>query len=472
MLNQIKRKSMKSLSFLRGTVCTVIAVLGLAAFTSCNPTQKLPTPLTAPQPTLAAATVNSLTFSWKAVTDAVEYGYELTDAAGAQVKAGSTQALNVTFTKLTENTTYTFKLTAYCAESDSDHEMSESATVTGTTAAIQPLKAPAPTAKYEAGIVTITWEAVENANSYSYSYGVEGAEAVTGSTEETSLCIENLANGDYNFSITAVSADEAYSDSEAGSCKFTVSTVEKWRVTGIFFDGAGKYWNAVLVAMSDGSYSLKNWYNVEGYDLNFTVDAENNDQLKITNATSVSDNAYYYVAAGLSKDVCIYPIDQYSNFSGDQQSGEIYFYNYTSNASSTFQWPAPEGSAVTADAIAGTYTQSSKYYYYYTSWEAYTSDNDVTITKVDDTHITIEGLIWENYGKLTATIDPATGIIRIDPQLYDYWTFAGCTELSPVVGAYKDGVITLNGWNLWYMYEGNTYYSQNTYDTFTTLTKK
>lgn len=224
--------------------------------------------------------------------------------------------------------------------------------------------------------------------------------------------------------------------------------------------------------MSDGSYSLKNWYNVEGYDLNFTVDAANNDQLAITNATSVSDNTYYYVAAGLSEDVCIYPINKYSNFSGDQNSGELYFFNYTSNASSTFQWPAPEGSAVTADAIAGTYSQSSNYYYYYTDWTAYTSENDVTIAKVDDTTITIDGLIWENYGKLTATLEPATGIIRVDPQLYDYWTFGGCTELSPAVGAYKDGVITLNGWNLWYQYEGYSYYSQYTYSTFTTLTKK
>ena len=471
MLNQIKRKSMKSLSFLRGSACTLLAVIGLAAFSSCNPTQKLPTPLTAPQPTLAAATVNSLTFSWKAVTDAVEYGYELTDAAGAQVKAGSTKALNVTFTKLTENTTYTFKLTAYCADSDSDHEMSESATVTGTTAAIQPLKTPAPTAKYEAGIVTITWDAVENANSYSYSYGVEGAEPVAGTTEETSLTIENLANGEYSFTITASSADEAYSTSEAGSCKFTVTPVEKWRVKGIFFDGAGKYWNADLVAMSDGSYSLKNWYNIAGYDLDFTVDAENKNQLVITNANTI-DSDYYYVSAGLEEDIPIYTISGYSNFSGDQDGGELYFWDNSAFATATFQWPAPEGSAVTADAIAGTYAQSSNYYYYTSSWESYTSDNDVTITKVDDTNITISNLIWSDGGDLKATLDPETGEIAIPAQAYYGWVFGGCSELSPAVGAYKDGVITLNGWNLWYKYDGYDYYSYYTYSTFTTLTKK
>lgn len=472
MSNQIKRKSMKSLSFLRGSACTLLAVIGLAAFSSCNPTQKLPTPLTAPQPTLAAATVNSLTFSWKAVTDAVEYGYELTDAAGAQVKAGSTKALNVTFTKLTENTTYTFKLTAYCADSDSDHEMSESATVTGTTAAIQPLKTPAPTAKYEAGIVTITWEAVENANSYSYSYGVEGAEAVTGTTEETSLVIENLANGEYSFTITASSADEAYSTSEAGSCKFTVSTVEKWRVTGMFFDGAGNHWHAALAAMSDGSYSLKNWYNVAGYDLDFTVDAENNNQLVITNAKSIDEYSYYDMNAGLSEDIYVYTINQYSNFNGNESAGELYFYNYNVSGYSYFQWPASEGSAVTADAIAGTYTQNSSYWYWGTEWESCSSNNDVTITKVDDTNITISNLIWSDGGDLKATLDPKTGEITVAAQSYYGWVLGGLSETDPVIGAYKDGVITLNYWNLYYLWEGYSYYSCYTSGALTTLTKK
>ena len=358
----------------------LLSALGLAALSSC---QKGPTPLASPAPTVKA-TVHSLTFSWTAVDGAVEYAYQLDDAAGTKVADGKTEELSVSFDHLIEGAEYCFTITAYCAEGDSSHEISQAATVTASTKKRQ----------------------------------------------------------------------------------------ENWTAEGYFFDGAGKYWRATLAALADGSYSLRNWYNIKGYDLDFTVDTENNDQLAITNATSVSENTYYYVAAGLSEDICIYPLNKFSKFSGDQNSGELYFHNYATNAYSYFQWTAPEGSAVTADAIAGTYAQSSNYYYYTSSWESYTSDNDVTITKVDDTNITISNLIWSDGGDLKATLDPETGEIAIPAQAYYGWVFGGCSELSPAVGAYKDGVITLNGWNLWYKYDGYDYYSGYTSSTYTTLTKK
>ncbi len=459
------------MSFLRGTAGTLLlAVLGLAALSSCS--RKVPTPLDSPQPTLAAATVSSLTFSWKAVTNAVEYTYELCDAADDKVESGSTKALVITFTGLTENTTYTFKLTANCDESDGDHEMSKTATVSGTTAKIQPLKAPVPVAKFEKGVVTVTWEAIENADSYSYFYGIVDSEnMITGTTNETSLSIEDLELGSYGFAIQATSADEAYSDSEYGKCEFTVEAVEMWSKEGFFFDGAGKYWRANLVAMSDGSYSLKNWYNIEGYDLNFTVNEEDG-AMQITNYTEGSDESYFYVNAGLENPVCLYPVGGYSNFGGDASGGEFYVYSFYTNAYAYFQWPAPEGAAVTADEIAGTYAQNSNYWYYGSSWEAYSSDNDVTIKKVDDTTITISNLIWSDGGDITATLDPSTGIITVAPQDYYGWVFAGFSETLPVIGAYKDGVIGLNYWNLWYKYDGYDYYSCYTSGALTTLTKK
>ncbi len=446
-----------------------LAALGAVALSSCKPEKKDPVQLTAPQPSLSASTINSLTFTWAQVANAAQYTYELLYSDGSQAGNGSTSGTTAEFTGLQNNTAYTFKVVACPATGSEDYLASAAGQCVGTTAAITPLAKPV--VKVEVGdeSVTFSWNAVENADSYVYSFLADGGAA--GSTSETTLTLK-LEPGKYTFYLYATTKNEAYSPSERASVEFEVVKKEMWRVTGTFFDGAGKYWNADLVAMADGSYSLKNWYNVEGYDLNFTVDAENNDQLVITNAKGVDEYSYYYIDAGLDEDVYIYTISKYSNFSGDQNSGELYFYNYTSGASSTFQWPAPQGSAVTADAIAGTYAQNSSYNYYYTSWEAYTSDNDVTIAKVDDTHITITGLVGSDWGTLNATLDPATGIITVAPQEYYGWTFSGCTELSPVLGAYKDGVITLNGWNLWYKYEGYTYYSQYTYDTKTTLTKK
>ncbi len=470
MFNHIKLTSMKTMSFLRGAAGTLLlAVLGLAALSSCN--RKVPTPLDAPQPTLAAATVSSLTFSWKAVANAVEYTYELCDASDTKVESGSTKALAVTFTGLKENTTYTFKLTANCDKNDGDHEMSKTATVTGTTAKIQQLKAPAPVAKFENGVVTISWEAVENADSYSYAYGiVDSQDPVMGTTNETSLSISDLAPGDYGFAIQANSADEAYTDSEYGSCTFTVKTVEKWSAEGFVFDGAGKYWKANLVAMSDGSYSLKNWYNIEGYDLDFTVAADG--AMQITNYTEGSDESYFYVNAGLESPVCLYPTGGYSKFSGDATGGEFYVYSYQTNAYFDFQWPAVEGSAVTVDELVGTYAQNSTYQFYYDgAFSDYSYEADVTIAKVDDNTVSISGLIWDETKAVNATLDASNGIIAVAPgYIDDYYVLGGASYQDVVLGYYKDGVITIDNWTLYAEYDDYFYsYTQNTK---TTLTKK
>lgn len=452
----------------RAAAVLVLAALGAAALSSCKPEKKDPVKLNAPQPSLSASTINSLTFTWSQVANAAQYTYELLSSDGSQAGNGSTAGTTAEFTGLKENTAYTFRVVANPATGSEDYLASAAGQCVGTTAAVTPLAKPVVKVEVGEESVTFSWDAVANAESYVYGTVADG---VAGTTTETSVTLK-FEPGKYTFYIYATTKNEAYSDSEKASVEFEIAKTELWRVTGIFFDGAGKYWNADLVAMADGSYSLKNWYNVEGYDLNFTVDSKNNDELVITNAKGVDEYSYYYINAGLSEDVYIYTISKYSNFTGNQNGGELYFYNYTANASSTFQWPAPQGSAVTADKIAGTYSQNSSYNYYYTSWEAYTSDNDVTIAKVDDTNITITGIIGSDWGTLNATLDPATGIITIAPQAYYGWTLGGCSELSPVVGAYKDGVITINGWNLWYKYEGYSYYSQYTYDTKTTLTKK
>lgn len=461
---------MKTMSFLRGAAGTLLlAALGLSALSSCN--RKVPTPLDAPQPTLAAATVSSLTFSWKAVANAVEYTYELCDASDTKVESGSTKALAVTFTGLEENTTYTFKLTANCDQNDGDHEMSKTATVTGTTAQIQQLKAPAPAATVENGVVTLRWEAVENADSYSYAYGIVDSEnPVTGTTNETTLTIPDLAVGDYGFAIKATSADEAWSDSEPGGCTFTIELYEKWSKEGFVYDGAGNYWRARLVAMSDGSYSLKNWYNVEGYDLDFTVDAEG--AMQITNTAEGSDETYSYVNAGLESPVCLYTSGGYSVFDGDADGGEFWVFSYQTYAYFDFQWPSFEGSAVTADELVGTYAQNSIYQFYYDgSYGEYSYDADVTIAKVDDNTVSISGLIWDESKAVNATLDASTGIIAITPDyIDDYYILGGASETDVVLGYYKDGVITIDNWVLYALYDG--YYYSYTQDTKTILTKK
>ncbi len=360
----------------------LLATLGLAALSSCE-TKKAPTPLDSPAPSVKAA-VHSLTFSWSAVDGAVKYAYKLDDAAGAKVEDGTTEELTVTFNKLTEGAEYSFTLTAYCDETDSDHEMSQAVTVKAS----------------------------------------------------------------------------------------TIQRKEDYSAEGYFYDGAGNYWKATIYSWTDGSYTIKDWYNVKGYDLDFTVDSENQQQIVITNASSVSDGLYYYVAAGLSEDICIYTAGDYSWFSGSYNLGQIYFWNYQTNDYSYFVWSEDEeGTAVTADAIAGTYSQSTNLELFDGEfYNSYFCDNDVTVAKVDDTHITISNLIWEDGGTITATLDPASGTIVIPSQSYYGWVFASYTSLSPVIGYYKDNKIVFNSFELWYLYSG-VYYSYSL-DANTTLTKK
>ena len=112
---------MKSLSIpRRAAEMLLLSALGLAALSSC---QKGPTPLASPAPTVKA-TVHSLTFSWTAVDGAVEYAYQLDDAAGTKVADGKTEELSVSFDHLIEGAEYCFTITAYCAEGDSSHEIS------------------------------------------------------------------------------------------------------------------------------------------------------------------------------------------------------------------------------------------------------------------------------------------------------------------------------------------------------------
>ncbi len=452
----------------------VLAALGTGLLSSCKEDAPVPTPLDAPQARLVAATVSTLTFTWDKVTDAVQYGYQLVGPDGSEVDGATTTATNAVFTGLKDNTTYTVKVSAFADVTESSLGTSAAFEVQGKTEAIVPLAIPELKVEAGEGTAAISWEAVANADSYAYSYVVDGGTPVTGTTEETSLTLLKLEAGNYVFYLRAVSENEAYSDSEEAKAEFEVKPTarkESWRVTGSVDDGGGNTWAAVMVVWSDGSYTLKDWYNIEGYDLEFYVNTDGS--LSVTNYYE----PYYpsiWVISGDDIDngwVRLYTTDDYSYFEGNRTEGSFYCWNYRTSGWYQFTWTS-SGDSVTVDNIVGTYSQNNTYEFWYNgAWNNYASTNDVTLTKVDDTTVSIEGFMYalSDGGKIiNAVLDAGKATLSIAPQNVDEWyKLAGQNaETDSVTVIWENGVLTFGDWSLWY--DGYKY----AFSTETVLTKK
>ena len=165
----------------------------------------------------------------------------------------------------------------------------------------------------------------------------------------------------------------------------------------------------------------------------------------------------------------------YSSFTGDNNAGEVWFWSYETNGWYDFVWPAVEvGESVTADDLAGTWAQYNTYQFWDGDWKDYYADNDITITKIDDKTVSIDGFLSteEEGGKtITAALDAENGILTIEPQLIDEWyLLAGeSAATAPVTAIYKDGTLTFRSWCLWYDYDG---YQAYAYSNKSVLTKK
>ena len=437
-----------------------------AIFFSCEKDkQEELTPLTSPKASLYSSTVSSLTFYWDKIEGASQYAYKLLTTSGEVVDGGVTAGLTATFGGLSDNTTYTFELQAYSPYGGEVYDKSSAISVTGTTPAIVPLPAPVPTVSTEGGI-TISWAAVAGAGSYAYRYHPAGEpdSAVQGTTESTSVKLSGLDPGDYEFYVSAVSGEEAYSDSEYAKAEFNVEAIELWSVEGTFDDGAGNTWPVTMIAWSNGTYTLKNWYNVEGYDLEFSV----NDDTTINILNCYEDYLPNIWAWTGTEWVQLYTTGGYSSFVGNQsEGGYVWFYSYKTAGYAEFTW----GAGSPTDALVGTYSQLSTGMQIFdgANWVDFTSDNDVTVAKIDDNTVSVTGLMYEE-SSLQATFDAEAGTLTFAPQTWlDWYTF--CAYESPttsVVATVSDGTITMSGWTAYYADYSYSY----VYNASTTLTKK
>lgn len=114
------------------------------------------------------------------------------------------------------------------------------------------------------------------------------------------------------------------------------------------------------------------------------------------------------------------------------------------------------------DDLAGTYDAEASgwQWFNYTDWEAVPTGHRVTVTKVDDTTVTIKNLLGYN-STLTGTVDIAAKTITIAPTAgFNSWfTLASeSDETSGVTGTFDDdGVISFSELGAWY--SGTSYLS-------------
>lgn len=278
--------------------------------------------------------VSSLSFTWKAIKNASQYAYELSDPDGNLVESGVTTDLAASFTNLQPNTTYQLKVWAYGAYG-SGYETSEPIYLTATTPAIVQLGTPGVTVVTSGATTTVSWKSVEHAKKYEYYVKLKGADKVleSGTVTDTEVALYGLV-GEYELGVKSLSTNEAYSDSEYAKVEFKVEKREVWRTVGTFDDGAGHSWKATIVAYSNDSYTILKWYGNEGYDLEFSVTSGGN--VAVTNAYK-DDGEWYYVRTDATHHLTVHHT-YHSSFSGNSTSGKMTIYN---GKDITFTWPVP-----------------------------------------------------------------------------------------------------------------------------------
>lgn len=232
--------------------------------------------------------------------------------------------------------------------------------------------------------------------------------------------------------------------------------VSLWSAEGQFvITGYEDYpWNATIEANADGSYTIKDWFEAPGYDLTFTVEEDG-----VHFDTYTTDQYGYYIVP-IDADggkVYIYPDPSYTLFSGDVNGGYVKFYEGSYNQYITFTWGAGTvtGGGATIDDLVGTYTEKTSCYDWTFDWANWTwneVENEVTITKVDDTTIQLYNFYgWQD--TFTGTVDMANGTITFAPQNWaGYYIFCPYNkpEESLVASFDENFTITINNWTVSY----------------------
>lgn len=331
--------------------------------------------------TLTSSTVSSLSFSWEAVDNVAQYGYRLLDTDSNVIEGGVTTGRTASFTGLTADTEYKFEVTSF-AQYDSQYKNGEAKSINVKTDKIVPLAAPVVTGEVNYETVSVSWDAVDNADKYYVKVTDSNDSIVNDTITDTSYSFTGTVGLTYSVSVSADTEEEAYSQSEWATVDNLVpeekveTRTEIWRVTGTFKDAAvyDQSFDATLVAYDDGSYSILNWLGTEGYNLDFTVNADGS--INITNGTPYS--SYYTMVefySGYYLYVC--PGTGYCKF--DASAGDFWFYAYWDASSDYCEFTWNPDDVDVSWMVKGTFLDSTIY-----GTTSATSDTERTIIAYKD----------------------------------------------------------------------------------------
>lgn len=446
-------------------IILLFAVVTLVStMTSCKDDEAVLSALQTTQAENGKATYNSLTFEWDKVEGATQYGYELYDNNDLLVVRSVTGKNSVTIGDLKPATEYTLRVWSYAAL-DSDHTTSEPFELKATTAALKALGKPVLECNAQAGKYVVTWKKVSNATEYYYILTNAAGETVeSGSVTSRTLTFSNLEIGNYTISVKATSTTGGYEpEGEFASLDFTVEEIFLWKVEGTYTSEVlGKSWPATIVCYGDNNYSIKGWYGVAGYDIDFKVDnSDPEDTFSITGNYGYDSSSYTYIVPTGRTDVqnvYVYPWYNYSLFSGNKAKGSVKLYVWSDAAddfvTDLFSWTA-EVSGSPADDFVGNWNASITGTTYITDSgdpESFNINEVVTITKVDDTTIAMPALYFSDV-TMNVKINMADRTLTVDPMtVWTWYTFAGNeSATSPVIGIInEDGSFEFTNWNAWY----------------------
>ena len=482
---------------------TVWSYAALSSDKTTSPVAKLTAttakivPLEVPAPS-AEMQNGQMVLSWDAVDNASYYSYQLyslEDDVETEITDSYTYDASVTFEGLALGT-YRFYIQAMSENEaysnseivkiDFERTKLELKRVTGTYTGMNGATGSADLVSYDDGSYTI--EAFHSAQDYNLDFAVDPSNAEV-----------KILNGSESGGYNSVWMDASYylaaycsggsafeGDMKRGEVWFYTYYYDKdgnyisdgyydfvwgapavslWSAEGQFvITGYEDYpWNATIEANADGSYTIKDWFEAPGYDLTFTVEEDG-----VHFDTYTTDQYGYYIVP-IDADggkVYIYPDPSYTLFSGDVNGGYVKFYEGSYNQYITFTWGAGTvtGGGATIDDLVGTYTEKTSCYDWTFDWANWTwneVENEVTITKVDDTTIQLYNFYgWQD--TFTGTVDMANGTITFAPQNWaGYYIFCPYNkpEESLVASFDENFTITINNWTLSYnnsscVYEG------------------
>lgn len=197
-------------------ICLIICLSMLAfCLLGCEPSNTPPTEDPPPETTQLSApeiALDGKAISWQAVDH----------ASGYEVYEGTTKLTSVTATSytITQDIPGTYAYTVYAISADSAYTKSAASNAVSYTVTARQLSAPVLSLR---GTNTLVWDGVEHATSYEVFEG----ESKVQDTETTTYTIAKTVDGEYTYTVYALSTDVRYSKSPASNAvKYTYESVK------------------------------------------------------------------------------------------------------------------------------------------------------------------------------------------------------------------------------------------------------